>query len=82
MCGRRKACKYGSGAYADEPWSLQAYQKRVYALRDTYGTKMAANGTPVQELQKLMGHRDIKMTLRYVEVSSEQLRDAVTATFD
>ena len=24
---------YGSGTCADEPWSLQAYQKRVYAVR-------------------------------------------------
>lgn len=59
-----------------------AWLRPIHFLRDTYGTKMAANGTAVQKLQKLMGHRDIKMTLRYVEVSSEQLRDAVTATFD
>ena len=37
-CGPRskmnlKKGTYGSGAYADEPWSLQAYQKRVYAVR-------------------------------------------------
>ena len=28
--------QHGRGAYADEPWSLQAYQKRVYAVRDFY----------------------------------------------
>ena len=37
-CGRRSDMKfkqgaYGAGAFADEPWSLQAYQKRVYAVR-------------------------------------------------
>ena len=37
-CGPRSKMKlkkgaYGTGAYADEPWSLQAYQKRVYAVR-------------------------------------------------
>ena len=37
-CGPREKMKrskgaYGYGAYADEPWSLQAYQKRVYAVR-------------------------------------------------
>jgi hypothetical protein len=36
--GRRKAGAYGYQAHADEPWSLQAYQKRVYAVRDTYAT--------------------------------------------
>ena len=37
-CGPRSKMKfkkgaYGSGLCADEPWSLQAYQKRVYAVR-------------------------------------------------
>ena len=37
-CGPRSKMKfkkgaYGSGTCADEPWSLQAYQKRVYAVR-------------------------------------------------
>jgi hypothetical protein len=36
--GRRTAGKYGTAPHAEEPWSLQAYQKRVYALRDTYAT--------------------------------------------
>jgi hypothetical protein len=36
-CGKRSGMKrkkgqFGCGAYADEPWSLQAYQKRVYAV--------------------------------------------------
>jgi hypothetical protein len=30
---KRKKGTYGTGACADEPWSLQAYQKRVYAVR-------------------------------------------------
>ena len=38
VCGKRSQMKrtegaYGYGAYADEPWSLQAFQKRVYAVR-------------------------------------------------
>ena len=36
-CGKRSEMKrkkgqFGCGPYADEPWSLQAYQKRVYAV--------------------------------------------------
>lgn len=39
LCGPRKNFKrkqgdYGYGAYADEPWSLQSMEKRIYALRD------------------------------------------------
>ena len=37
---RRKAGKFGQGAYADEPWSLQSFQKRVYAVRDFYGIEL------------------------------------------
>lgn len=29
---KRKKGQFGCGSYADEPWSLQAYQKRVYAV--------------------------------------------------
>ena len=28
--------QFGYGAYKDEPWSLQAIEKRVYAVRDFY----------------------------------------------
>ena len=41
ICGprsqwQRKEAEFGSGAYSEEPWSLQAMEKRVYALRDFY----------------------------------------------
>ena len=50
-CGRRVDFKrrkgaYGFGPYADEPWSLQAFQKRVYAVRDFYGVEL--RGTAVE----------------------------------
>ena len=43
-CGPRSKMKfkkgaYGSGTCADEPWSLQAYQKRVYAVRASSGER-------------------------------------------
>lgn len=41
---RRKQGEYGYGAHADEPWSLQAYQKRVYAIRDVYATELRGTG--------------------------------------
>lgn len=33
---KRKQGEFGYGAYCDEPWSLQAIEKRVYAVRDFY----------------------------------------------
>ena len=44
VCDRRKKGLYGSGPYAEESWSLQAYQKRVYAVRDVYGTELRGTG--------------------------------------
>jgi hypothetical protein len=37
---------YGAGAYKDECWSLQAYQKRVYAIRESY--KVFLRGTGIE----------------------------------
>jgi hypothetical protein len=47
-CGRRSDMKfkqgeYGCGAFADEPWSLQAYQKRVYAVRAACAARRGAH---------------------------------------
>jgi len=36
-------------------------------LRHTFGTQMAAVGTPIRALQEWMGHRDITTTQRYAD---------------
>lgn len=33
---QREAGEYGYGGYKDEPWSMQALEKRIYAVRDFY----------------------------------------------
>ena len=38
----------------------------IHALRHAYATHLLAGGLPVQQLQRLMGHRNIQSTLRYV----------------
>ncbi len=40
---------------------------RFHDLRHTFGTRMAAAGTPMRTLQELMGHRDFKTTLIYAD---------------
>ena len=47
MKHKRKDGKHGHGAYADETWSLQAMEKRVYALRDFY--KRELKGTQYED---------------------------------
>jgi integrase len=39
----------------------------IHCLRHTFGTRMAAVGTPMRTLQEWMGHRDIATTQRYAD---------------
>ncbi len=54
--------------------------KPLHCLRHTFGTVMAKR-VPLPVLQKLMGHADVKTTLRYVDVDEAAKRDAITAVF-
>ena len=36
-------------------------------------------GTPLRTVQKLLGHADIRMTIRYAHLSPDHLADAVAA---
>ncbi|TLT01302.1 tyrosine-type recombinase/integrase [Aliarcobacter cibarius] len=49
----------------------------IHTLRHTFASHLAINGTPIFTIQKLMNHKDIKMTLRYAKLSSDSGRDAV-----
>ena len=49
---------------------------RPYDLRHTYGTRAIEGGTDPLTLMKLMGHADLKTTLRYVHLSKRHLADA------
>ena len=40
---------------------------RFHDLRHTFGTRMAAVGTPLRNLQEWMGHREIATTQRYAD---------------
>ena len=42
---------------------------RFHDLRHTFATRMAEAGMPVQELAKILGHTDIKMTFRYYHLT-------------
>ncbi|MFW2585606.1 hypothetical protein [Aliarcobacter butzleri] len=38
---------------------------------------LAINGTPTFTIQKLMNHKDIRMTLRYSKLSPDSGREAI-----
>jgi integrase len=55
--------------------------KALHCLRHTFGTTVAGRGVPLPVLQALMGHADIKTTMRYVDVDEDQKRSAIAAVF-
>jgi integrase len=60
--------------------NVQRPPKPLHCLRHTFGTVMAKR-VPLPVLQKLMGHADVKTTLRYVDVDEAAKRDAIAAVF-
>jgi len=48
-----------------------------HTLRHTFATRLAAKGTPLLDLQALLGHKSLKMVQRYAHVTPERLRRAI-----
>lgn len=77
------------GYYAMREHILALYEKaRVapppkpwHCLRHSFCTNLAAAGVPIQDIQRLAGHADIKTTLRYMN-SSEASRKAAIAALE
>ena len=53
-----------------------------HTLRHTFASWLAITGTPIFTIQKLMGHKDINMTLRYAKLSPDAGAEAVNALED
>jgi len=49
----------------------------LHTLRHTFASHLAINGTPIFTIQKLMNHKDIKMTLRYAKLAPESGKQSV-----
>tara|TARA_B100000768_G_scaffold52639_1_gene51166 strand:+ start:21007 stop:22020 length:1014 start_codon:yes stop_codon:yes gene_type:complete len=51
--------------------------KTPYALRHTFATRLARNGTPPKVIADLLGHSDLKMVMRYMNTTFEDHLSAV-----
>ena len=49
-----------------------------HIARHTFGTRMLALGAKIENVQRMMGHRDIRMTQHYAKVIAESVRDDFT----
>jgi len=52
-------------------------QCRLYDLRHTFATLHTENGTDVVTLAALLGHKDLKMIMRYAHPSEQHKQDAI-----
>lgn len=56
-------------------------QLTPHELRHTYGTNLRRRGVDIYSIQKIMGHKDIKMTTElYVHNEVEELKKAISLT--
>jgi integrase len=53
---------------------------RIHDLRHTFGTQMAAAGTPLIDIQHYLGHTDLKMTLRYAHFAPRAAHELARVT--
>ena len=73
--GNPKALYYAlSRALKEAAERVSCHRVTCHRLRHTFATEMVRLGVGLPALMKLLGHKDIRMTLRYVQVTQQDLQ--------
>ena len=57
-------------------------EKGWHVLRHTFASQLVRSGTSINVVRDLLGHQDIKVTMRYLHASQHCHQDAVEALND
>jgi integrase/recombinase XerD len=63
-------------------YMLSKYDVHPHKLRHTFCQNLIDNGIEIQTVSKLMGHKDLNMTKRYLKEPKEDLEQAIDSIFD
>lgn len=63
-------------------YMLSKYDVHPHKLRNTFCQNLVDNGIDIQTVSKLVGHKDLNMTKRYVKEPTQELGLAIEHTFD
>jgi len=62
---------------------IDAKNYSLHATRHTFATKMLRNGTDINIVRKILGHRDIKVTYDiYIHIDDEELKEALYKVYN
>lgn len=76
---RTRYDRFNNGAWRKLLVRAKIQNFRWHDLRHTFGSRLAQAGRSILEIRDLMGHSDVRVTMRYAHLAPNNLRDAVLA---